>query len=479
MADIRYIESWSLAQPGAGRHPLQVPSLLQPVLWTGFFICYHAQMRFTTFRSLPYVRQSPRRLECVIGFLLCLGLAAQADADTPQPWGIRVFAEESERPPVPQSLSSEALIQLDLAAEKIANIERGQGPYSPDLTGPLLETAQIAAEYGEIDRAMELYRWGLYTLRVNQGLNASEQLPVIEQMLGILRASGDLEAYQNRSDYLYRLMGRGAKPWTDDRLIAAERWLQARTELLVADRLEGRESELLFLLEHAEELREEVCADQIWASRFCAQLTLRLLALLYVLDYHVDPLVVDSYGSVQRSSYGNTLGYNNDFNQTPLEQRLRSLEQGVRSRGRRILNDALEITPENSALTRALADWSWFHGRTGEALSLYGALINEDDDVRSGGALSDPRQPMPIPAALFEPRDTALISREIEHYYITAVVNKRGLLKDIDIEPVDPNRTSLMSRGVRHLKSLRFSPALDQEGEPEDGTIRLRIAIIE
>ena len=86
---------------------------------------------------------------------------------------------------------------------------------------------------------------------------------------------------------------------------------------------------------------------------------------------------------------------------------------------------------------------------------------------------------MPIPAALFEPRDTALILREIEHYDITAVVNKRGLLKDIDIEPVDPDRTSLRSRGVRHLKSLRFSPALDQQGEPEDGTISLRIAIIE
>ena len=429
--------------------------------------------------SLLYMLTAPWRLKCFIGFLVCLGLAAQADADTPQPWGIRVFAQESDRPPVPQILSSEALIQLDLAGEKIASIERTQGPYSPDLTGPLLETAHIAAEYGEIDRAMELYRWGLYTLRVNQGLNASEQLPVIEQMLAILRESGDLEAYRNRSDYLYRLMGRGAKPWTDDRLVAAERWLRARTELLVADRLEGRESELLFLLEHAEELREEVCEDEIWASRFCAQLTLRLLALLYVLDYHIDPLVVDPYGSVQRSSYGNTLGYNNDFNQTPLEQRLRSLEQGVRSRGRRILNEALEITPENSALTQALADWSWFHGRTGEALSLYRALINQGSYAEQEGGLSDSRQPTPIPAILFEPRDTALISREIERYDITAVVNKRGLLKDIDIKPVDPDRTSLRSRGVRHLKSLRFSPALDQEGEPQDGTISLRMAIIE
>ncbi len=436
-------------------------------------------MRFLASRSLLYLQQFPSRLTCTVAVLLCLGLVAQVDADTPQPWGIRVFAQEADRPPLPQILSPEALIQLDLAAEKIANIERAQGPYSPDLTGPLLETAHIAAEYGEIDRAMELYRWGLYTLRVNQGLNASEQLPVIEQMLGILRASGDLEAYQNRSDYLYRLMGRGAKPWTDDRLVAAERWLRARTELLVADRLEGRESELLFLLEHAEELRKEVCEDEIWASRFCAQLTLRLLALLYVLDYHVDPLVVDPYGSVQRSSYGNSLGYNNDFNQTPLEQRLRSLEQGVRSRGRRILNDALEITPENSALTRALADWSWFHDRTGEALSLYNDLINQGGYLGQEGGRSDPRQPMPIPATLFEPRDTALISREVEYYDITAVVNKRGLLKDIDIEPVDPDRTSLRSRGVRHLKSLRFSPALDQEGEPEDRAISMRVAIIE
>jgi hypothetical protein len=410
--------------------------------------------------------------------LLCLGTSFNALADTPLPWGLRVFSQESERLPAPLALSPDVLAQLDTASERIATIERLQGPYSADLTDPLLETAHIAAEYGEVDRAMELYRWGLYTLRVNQGLNSAEQLPVIERMLALLRSKGDSEAFQDRIDYLYRLMGRGAKPWTEDRLLASQRWLRTRTELLITAAPESSQGELLFLLEHAEGLREEVCNDAIWASQFCAQLTLRLLALLYVLDYRVEPLIVDSYGSVQRSSYAESMGYNNDLNLSPLEQRLLSLEQGVRSRGRRILDKALEISPADVGLTRALADWFWFYGRTGEALDLYRGLAGQTGELQSEGGLIGFQTPTPIPISLFEPRDSALISREIERYHATAMVNKRGVLKDIELLPADPERTSLKGRGVRHLKSVRFSPVLDKHGNAQETWISLQIAVI-
>ena len=410
--------------------------------------------------------------------LLCLGTALHAFADTPLPWGLRVFSQESERLPPPLALSPDVLVQLDTASERIATIEGLRGPYSADLTDPLLETAHIAAEYGEVDRAMELYRWGLYTLRVNQGLNSSEQLPVIERMLALLRSKGDSEAFQDRIDYLYRLMGRGAKPWTEDRLLASQRWLHTRTELLITAVPESSQGELLFLLEHAEHLREEVCNDAIWASQFCAPLTLRLLALLYVLDYRVEPLVVDSYGSVQRAGYAESMGYNNDINLSPLEQRLLSLEQGVRSRGRRILDKALEISPADVALTRALADWSWFYGRTGEALALYRGLLDQAGESQSESSLLDFQTPMPIPMSLFEPRDTALMSRETERYHATAVVNKRGGLKDIELLPLEPERTSLKGRGVRHLKSVRFSPVLDKDGNAQEASISLHISVI-
>ena len=87
--------------------------------------------------------------------LLCLGTALSAFADTPLPWGLRVFSQESERLPPPLALSPDVLVQLDTASERIATIEGLRGPYSADLTDPLLETAHIAAEYGEVDRAIE------------------------------------------------------------------------------------------------------------------------------------------------------------------------------------------------------------------------------------------------------------------------------------------------------------------------------------
>jgi hypothetical protein len=368
--------------------------------------------------------------------------------------------------------------RLEKRTEEIASLERLGGPYSQDLTEPLLATASLAAEYGDGDRAIELYRWGLYTLRVNTGLNSPAQLPVIEQILALLKEQGDLEGFRERTDYLYRLVGRGAKPWTRERLAAADRWLKVRTELFLAGRFEGNERDLLFLIQHAETLRDEVCADSEWASDFCAVLTLRLISLLYLVDHHVKPLVVDQYGMSQRTSYANAMAYNNDLNQTPQDQRLLSIKQSVRSRGRRLLDEARDVSPENSSVIKALADWSWFHGRSAEALALYREL-DEGQEKNTPPSMASRMRPRPIPDGLFDPRDLSLITGEVESYDLQATINARGLLRNVILTPVDPLRTSLQVKAQRRLKTIRFSPALNDAGEPTEAEYSMRLYVSE
>jgi hypothetical protein len=414
---------------------------------------------------------------CMFWILLCAS-PAPVQADELTPWGVNLFATIARTETTPAVLTPAIVERLEKRTEEIASLERLGGPYSQDLTEPLLATASLAAEYGDGDRAIELYRWGLYTLRVNTGLNSPAQLPVIEQILALLKEQGDLGGFRERTDYLYRLMGRGAKPWTRERLAAADRWLKVRTELFLAWRFEGNEGDLLFLIQHAETLRDEVCADSEWASDFCAVLTLRLISLLYLVDHHVKPLVVDQYGMSQRTSYANAMAYNNDLNQTPQDQRLLSIKQSVRSRGRRLLDEARDVSPENSSVIKALADWSWFHGRSAEALALYREL-DEGQEKNTPPSMASRMQPRPIPDGLFDPRDLSLITGEVESYDLQATINARGLLRNVILTPVDPLRTSLQVKAQRRLKTIRFSPVLNDAGEPTEAEYSMRLYVSE
>ena len=133
--------------------------------------------------------------------LLCAS-PAPVQADELTPWGVNLFATIARTETTPAVLTPAIVERLEKRAEEIASLERLGGPYSQDLTEPLLATASLAAEYGDGDRAIELYRWGLYTLRVNTGLNSPAQLPVIEQILALLKEQGDLEGFRERTDYL-------------------------------------------------------------------------------------------------------------------------------------------------------------------------------------------------------------------------------------------------------------------------------------
>lgn len=252
--------------------------------------------------------------------------------------------------------------------------------------------------------------------------------------------------------------------------------MKVRTELFLAGRFEGNQGDLLFLIQHAETLRDEVCADSEWARGFCAALTLRLVSLLYLVDHYVKPLVVDQYGISQRTSYASPMAYNNDLNLTPQEQRLISIKQGVRSRGRRLLDEARDVSPENPRVIKALADWSWFHGRSAEALALYREL-NESYENNTNPSTAGRMQPTPIPDGLFDPRDLSLITSEVESYDLEATINARGLLKNVTLNPVDPMRTSLQVKAQRRLKTIRFSPALNDSGEPTEAEYSIRIHV--
>ena len=387
-------------------------------------------------------------------------LSASCFALEHQPWGIYlsqptavVLADQTSTAADPLAVRR----QLDATRERIAELEALWGPYSPELTPVLVTAAAEAVEYGVLDAALELYRWALHSTRINEGLASQKQLPLLRAMLELQRQRGDAAQLGQRSDYFYRLLGRGGQPWDEQRLGASVAWLGVRAELLSDGPWRGREADAVFVIEHGTDLADAVCEDPDWSEAWCAPVALQVIKLLYLLDYRVDPLVVDQFGVAQERF---AAPYEEGLDQSPAERQLRSLERTSRSRGRGLLDRALAVAPDNIDLRVAKADWLWLNDRRQQALALYAALQRE-----AGVDFSAP-QPLPsIPQIGRDPR----LAKEWADLRISGRVSSRGRFEDIEVTGAEADDYSGFVR--RQLRAIRCRPSLDVSGEPREVAI--------
>ena len=377
-----------------------------------------------------------------------------------QPWGIYLGQPAAISLADPTKTAADPVAvrrQLDATRERIAELEALWGPYSPELTPALVTAAAEAVEYGVLDAALELYRWALHSTRINEGLASQEQLPLLRAMLEVLRQQGDAAQLAQRSDYFYRLLGRGGQPWDEQRLGASVAWLGVRAELLSDGAWRGREADALFVIEHGTDLADAVCEDVTWSETWCVPVTLQVIKLLYLLDYRVDPLVVDQFGVAQERF---AAPYEDTLDQSPAERQLRSLERTSSSRGRGLLDRALAVAPDNLDLKVAKADWLWLNDRRQQALALYATLQQE--------AGVDFSTPEPLPSIPRIGRDTRL-AKEWADLRITGRVSSRGRFEDVEVTGAEADDYSGFVR--RQLRAIRCRPSLDVNGEPREVAI--------
>ena len=429
----------------------------------GFFLpAGFTLLRAASGRDTIITRQS-------VVFLVGLLPASQgAFAAEPQPWGVHLQWHTPSPVTADSGDVSPLLIRraLEASAEQIQALEAQWGPYAPELTPALESAAREAEEYGETATALELYRWALHSTRINKGLSSVDQLPILERIIELMRDSGDREELANQIDYFYRLLGRGAKPWTDQRLAASVRWLSVHSELLASYSWGGRESDVLFVIDHGADLVSEVCEDPAWAGRWCKELTLSVLKLYYLLDYRIDPLVVDEFG-VAQDRYNSP--YQQSMDESPGEYRLRSRERSLGTKARGMLDRALELMPDDDELRVAKGDWLLNHGRRSRALSIY-------RELQVTGRV-DFSTPQPTPTSPPLSRDTRL-SDSVTTVDVTAVVTARGGLRDVQITQVSQDGKPAEGFARRQLRETRFRPALDAAGEPVDAAIAWRIDVL-
>ncbi|MBT6038450.1 MAG: hypothetical protein HOH17_04225 [Halieaceae bacterium] len=407
--------------------------------------------------------------QAVLCLLLVWGWHLTCYAGEPQPWGIHILWPDTEiLNPVPSELPSPLTIQrrLETTSENIQGLEAVVGPYSPELTPTLVSAAREAEEYGSPETALELYRWALHSTRINSGLSTEKQLPLVERILELLREQGDPVEVGRQINYFYRLLGRGAEPWTEQRLQASVRWLSVQSELLASSPWAGKESGVLFVVQHANDMATAVCESAEWQDPWCKAISLEVLKLYYLIDFNIDPLVVDNFG-VAQDRFPSPYQQNRD--QAPGEYRLRNIESSLGSTARGLIDRALKLFPQDENLLHAKADWLMVKGRHAQALQIYQELQREGHvDFSKPGVLPE------MPTLNRDHR----FSREWGILSLTAEVAPRGNLKNITLSSATMADDTLSGYARRQLRAMRFRPALSESGEAMGASVAWRIKVL-
>ena len=85
--------------------------------------------------------------------------------------------------PVEENLFSELTISIKDYQSNISHLELSSGPYSEDLTAPLVSLGILLNENSQYANAEDSLKRALHIHRINNGLHDLSQLPILELII--------------------------------------------------------------------------------------------------------------------------------------------------------------------------------------------------------------------------------------------------------------------------------------------------------
>ena len=135
-------------------------------------------------------------------------------------------------------------------------------------------------------------------------------------------------------------------------------------------------------------------------------------------------------------------------------EQLANIERGAFRIGVQMMKEAIELDLGNDELELALADWRWFYGRSGDAVSTYGRLAEKSPELFS--------EPVELPHGLITA--SLLPVRKVAQATFSFDVTTRGRVREIrEISSTNGARDAI--RIKKSLRELRFRPVLDGSAE--------------
>ena len=385
-------------------------------------------------------------------FSFCFSAGVQAVL-VPQPVGMFVLPIKGQNVDDDLVIDSRALLDHEQRVRDVLASQTDLGAYHPALAERWLSLAHEAMRLGQSESAANLFQQGLHNLRLNSGLTTNSQIDALNDWITVLRRLGDSEVLSQQLSYRYRITGLGAESWTDESLKFALEYYDHELSVLAVAQWYDIEREVLKFAEHLEDVVLRACRGDTVDVKACSALVKRRLQLLYLISFAVEPYVEDRQALplykprvLQERSV--------------TDEQLANIERGAFLAGVRMMKEAIELDSENDELELALADWRWFYGRSGDAVSTYERLAE-----KSPGLFSEPVE---LPHGLIAASSLPL--REVAQATFSFEVTTRGRVREInEISSTSGARDAI--RIKKGLRELRFRPALDGSAERVKATV--------
>ena len=382
----------------------------------------------------------------------CFSAGVQAVL-VPQPVGMFVLPIKGQNVDDDLVIDSRALLDHEQRVRDVLASQTDLGAYHPALAERWLSLAHEAMRLGQSESAANLFQQGLHNLRLNSGLTTNSQIDALNDWITVLRRLGDSEVISQQLSYRYRITGLGAESWTDESLKFALEYYDHELSVLAVAQWYDIEREVLKFAEHLEDVVHRACRGDTVDVKACSALVKRRLQLLYLISFAVEPYVEDRQALplykprvLQERSV--------------TDEQLANIERGAFLAGVRMMKEAIELDSENDELELALADWRWFYGRSGDAVSTYERLAE-----KSPGLFSEPVE---LPHGLIAASSLPL--REVAQATFSFEVTTRGRVREInEISSTSGARDAI--RIKKGLRELRFRPALDGSAERVKATV--------
>ncbi len=348
----------------------------------------------------------------------------------------------------------------------LADLEQQGGPFAAGLYEPLTMLGRLHRDSGDYRGAAALYRRALHTIRVNEGLLAEQQLPVLEELIVLYRKSGDWELLDQAYDDYLRVVELGAVASRETARRAVLAHFSWQREALRRGIDSDRNARLLALFDTTRRLLDEAAADPDTEQAWHRQLVFAQLDNLYLI---VGELPVDEQVT-GRSATGQRVG---GVTRSPeyIRQRMTRIQQTAVGLGSDLLMGYLERWPDSTALETAqiwlaLADWYQWNDKLQSAESRYRKVIvilresgnNALLQQWFGQAAELPVRPVFLPRlASDDPPGPTTVRARFR-------VSARGNVSDIDIALADPERQG-GAYGLRQmLRGTHFRPKMLADG---------------
>ena len=387
----------------------------------------------------------------VLSFCLSTGVQAVA---VPQPVGMFVLPVEGQILDDDVVVHSRELLDHERRVRDVLTSQADLGAYHPALAERWLLLAHEAMRLGQSESAANLFQQGLHNLRLNSGLTTDSQIDALTDWITVLRRLGDSEGLSRQLSYRYRITGLGAQSWTDDNLKYALEYYDHELSVLAVAQWYDIEREVVKFAEHLEDVVHRACRGDTVEAKACSALVKRRLQLLYLISFAVEPVIEDPELRSRYPTRSLPQGSVSD------QGRLEIIERGAFLTGVLMMKEAIELDSRNDELELALADWRWFYGRSGDAVSTYERLAEKTPELFA--------EPVELPHGLISASSPP--ASEVAQATFSFEVTTRGRVREIR-EIASKNGARDAIRIKKGLRELRFRPALDDSAERVEVTV--------